>query len=123
MVSIVAPAESILAFVARIIISAIIIFLAILAVDVVAFWLLKLPLDVEIWITLLFWEGVVMIAFGVAGWGGGQVNWGPTAGWRSPCTYRIWVRLGYVDFWTSVALAGLSLFILSLYLISQHYQM
>lgn len=121
MVSIVAPAESILAFVARIIISAIIIFLAILAVDVVAFWLLKLPLDVEIWITLLFWEGVVMIAFGVAGWGGGQVKWGPTVGWRRPRTYRIWVRLRYPDFGTSVTLAGLLLFILSLYLISQHY--
>jgi len=45
-----------LAFVARIIISAIIIFMAILAVDVVALWLLNLPMDVETWVTLLFWK-------------------------------------------------------------------
>jgi len=118
-----ARAERLLAFVARMIISAIIIFLAILAVDVVALRLLSLPMDVETWVTLLFWEGLVMIAFGVGVWGGGQLKWGPTAGWRSPRTYRIWVRLRYVDFWTSVALAGLLLFILSLYLISQHYPM
>ena len=98
--------------------------MAILAVDVVALWLLGLPMDVETWVTLLFWEGLVMIAFGVGVWGGGQIAWRPTAGWRSSRTYCIWVKLRYVDFWIqSVAVAGLLLFILNLYLISQHYPM
>ena len=108
--------ESVLAFVARIVVSTIIIFTSFLAIDVSLFWLLDL--DGNTWLTLLFWEGVAMAFLG------GGVGWReapelvftPTG---KPLATIKW-KSRYPWFWISFGMAGFLLILLSAYIGLQH---
>lgn len=93
---------------------------AVLAVDFVALLLLNLHMNVGVWIILLFVEGLVMMLFGAAVWGEGEHIF-YTAGWRRPHIYHVRLRPQISGFWVSVAMAGVVLFILCVYLNSQRY--
>jgi hypothetical protein len=108
--------ESLLVFVARIVIFTVIMFASILAIDVFLLWLLNL--DVSTWLTLLFWEGIIMAFFGGA------------AGWREspepvftpmgkPLT-TVKLKYRYPWFWVSLGMAGFLLILLSAYIGLQH---
>jgi hypothetical protein len=108
--------ESLLVYVARIIVFTIIIFVAVLAVDAVALLLLNLWI-VDTWLALLWGEGLVMVFFGAAG------NWGrkkpsPIAPLSGKRIYKLKVKYKYPWFWVSVGMAGLVLWLVS-YLIWQ----
>jgi len=62
------PSESLLVHVARTIVFTIIIFVAVLAVDAVVLWLLNLLWNTDLWIMLLWWEGIAMAFIGGAAW-------------------------------------------------------
>jgi hypothetical protein len=110
------PSEGMLVFVARIVISTIIIFASVLAIDALLLWLLDL--DVNAWLTLLFWEGVIMAIFG------GGVGWreGPKPIFTplgKPLT-TVKLKYRYPWFWVSLGLAGFLLILLSAYVGLQH---
>ena len=110
------PSESLLVYVAKIIIFAIIMFVAILGVDAFVLWLFKLLWNVDIWLTLLFLEGLVMAFFGV-GSGTGQRD-------RPVYVYspmgkllaKVEVKFKYPWFWVSVGMTGVALWVLAAYL-------
>lgn len=106
-------------WVARMVVFTVIIFVAILTVDVAVLWLLNL--DMGTWLTLLWWEGVAMAFFG-----GGAGWW-----WReSPepvytptgkLLTKVKLKYRYPWFWVSLGMAGLMLIVLAGYLGLQHY--
>lgn len=106
------PSEGALVFVARIVFFTIVIFAAVLAVDVLLLWLLDL--DANTWLTFLFWEGVIMAIFG------GGVGWREapepvyTPSGKPLTTVRLKFR--YPWFWISLGMAGFILVILSAYI-------
>jgi len=106
----------ILAYIARIAIYMSIMVGAVLAVDVVALWMLNLLMDMNAFYTLLFIEGLIMIFFGgVAGMSHHQAP----QPWATPMGTRLywikrWVR--YPWFWVSLGMAGIALWVLATYL-------
>ena len=112
------PSESLLVYVARIVIFTIIIFVAVLAVDVVILWLLSL--DVDTWLMLLWWEGVAMAFFGGAGWWRGDKPL-PISRLSDKRIYKLKVKFQYPWFWVSLGMAGFMLIILAVYLYLQFY--
>lgn len=106
-----------LIFVARIVFYTVIVVVAVLAVDVVALWLLNLLTDLNTWLSLLFFESIIMMAFGVGVfWLGhflaaGEHIFTPI-GWKRPTIYPASLTPRYPWFWFSVLMAGFVLFIL-----------
>lgn len=78
----------------------------ILVVDVVALWLLNLVANLDMWVTVLFFEGLVLIFFGIP----------PSAGGRK--LRRI---LGSGDVYMSGRLAGAVLIIIAAFVVSHYY--
>jgi len=118
MVNEVTPSESPLVYVARIIIFTTIIFVAVLAVNVVILWLLILDLDT--WLMLLWYEGVAMAFFGGAGWWRGDKP-RPIPRLSGKRMYKLKVKFQYPWFWVSLGMAGFMLVILGAYLYLQFY--
>ena len=98
--------------VAKIAIFTIIIFLAVLTVDVVALWLLNL--DAGTLLTLLWWEGVVMAFFG--GVGGWRESPEPIFTPTGELLTKVKWKYRYPWFWISLGMAGLMLIILAGYI-------
>lgn len=110
------PSEGVLVFVVRIVLFTIIMFASILAIDVLLLWLLDL--DESTWLTLLFWEGVIMAFFGGAvGWREGPEPIFTPLG--KPLTTVKW-KYRYPWFWVSLGMAGFLLILLSAYIGLQH---
>jgi hypothetical protein len=105
------PSESLLVHVARIIVFAIIIFVAVLAVDAFVLWLLNLVWNTDLWIILMWWEGIAMAFLGSAVWQYVHVYVPPWALPKPISTklYRIKLKVQHPSFWLSVAMAGLML--------------
>jgi hypothetical protein len=105
--------------VARIVFSTIIIFVAVLAVDVVELWLHNL--DMGTWLTLLWWEGVVMAFLGGgAGWWWRE-NPEPVFTPTGKLLTKVKLKFRYPWFWVSLGVAGLMLIVLAGYLGLQYY--
>ena len=81
--------------------------------------LFLLPLDllknVETLISVLFYEGFALMLVGAAGWGFGEHEFF-VLGWRRAKIYHVSKSPRYPNFWLSVALAGLFLIFIDLYL-------
>ena len=93
---------------------------SILAIDLLFLLPLDLPKNVETWISVLFYEGFALMLVGAAGWGFGEHE--PIVlGWKRPKIYYVNRSPRYPNFWLSVALAGLFLIFINLYLFGQHY--
>jgi hypothetical protein len=112
--------ESLLVYVARIIVFTIIIFVAVLVVDAVVLLLLNLWI-VDTWLALLWGEGLVMVFFGAAGeFGRKRRSPSPIAPLSGKRIYKPKVKSKYSWFWVSVGMAGLVLWVVG-YLIWQFY--
>ncbi len=111
--------EGSLFLVARIVFFTIIIFVAILAVDVVVLWLLNW--DTGTWLTLLWWEGLVMAFFG----GGAGWRWRespePVFTPTGKLLTKVKLKYRYPWVWVSLGMAGLMLIVLAGYLGLQDY--
>lgn len=103
----------ILAYITRMVIFMTLIAVIVLSFDAVV--LLSLSLwDVNTWLTLLWWEGVVMMLFGAAGcWLGGRERPYPFSTPMGKKLYRIKLKVQYPWFWVSLGLAGLVLIIVA----------
>jgi hypothetical protein len=101
--------ESLLVYVARIIVFTIIIFVAVLVVDAVVLLLLNLWI-VDTWLALLWWEGLAIAFFGAAGYWRGE-NPLRIARLSGKHTYKLKVKYKFPWFWVSVGMAGLVLWI------------
>ena len=74
----------------------------------------------ETLISVVFYEAFALLLVGAAGWGEREHDFF-TAGWKRAKTYRVDRTPRYPDFWLSVALAGLFLIFIDLYLVWQLY--
>jgi hypothetical protein len=107
------PSESLLVHVARTIVFTIIIFVAVLAVDAVVLWLLNLLWNTDLWIMLLWWEGIAMAFLGGAAWQfmhayGAERSYFLPKPMRTKL-YRIKLKVQHPWFCFSLAMAGLML--------------
>ena len=103
-----------LVYVGRMFLWAVIIFFAVLAVDGVMLGVFNLLADLGAWYTLLFIEGIVMMALGAgAFWYEHPVYWTSPLGER---LYRTEVKFQWPWFWVSVGTAGFALWLLIAYL-------
>lgn len=100
-------------------------FALVIAVTVFAVDLLfLLPLDLlgnlDTLISVLFYEAAALLLVGAAGWGFREHE--PVViGWKESKIYHIRRSPRYPDFWLAVALAGLFLIFIVLYLFGQRY--
>ena len=106
--------------VARIFIYAFITAIVVLTIDLFALLMLDLLTDANMLPMLLFWEGFLMMLVGAAGWGA-QEHYSFTVGWKRPEIHHVNMRPRYPVFCLSLAVAGVMLFLVSLYLIGQRY--
>ncbi|UCC33917.1 MAG: hypothetical protein JSW53_02635 [Candidatus Bathyarchaeota archaeon] len=112
------PPESLLkytvTYVARIIVWFLIILGVVLAVDALILLLLNRLTDVETWLQVLFYEGLVLALFGGGAWmrGGGERPL-PVTIPSGKQVYKVKVKFKYPWFWASVGIAGIALWVLA----------
>lgn len=99
---------------------ALIILVSLLVVDLLFLLLFDLFENVDALISILFYEGFAMMLVGAAGWGFGEHE-SFVLGWKRPKTYNVNKSPRYPNFWLSVAVAGLLMILIDLYLFGQHY--
>jgi len=107
------PLESLSISVARIIGTMFIVAVIVLAIDFVALWLLNLLWNTDLWIMLLWWEGIAMAFLGGAAWqcmhAYGKERPYSLLKPMEPKLYRIKLKVQHHWFWFSLAMAGLML--------------
>ena len=103
--------------VALLILYAVIMVIVILAADSFALLLLNLQTDTGTWITLLISEALVMLIFGVAGWGFREFEHIPI-GWKDTRIIHLRFAPRQPWFWLSMGIAGVILIIICAYLVT-----
>lgn len=93
---------------------------SVLAVDMLVLLLLDLLRNASTLVLLLFFEGLAMMLVSTAGWGVKEHRIF-VAGWKRAKIYHVSYSPRYPSFWLIVALAGLMLIFIDLYLVSQYY--
>ena len=96
---------------------AVIMVIVVLAVDSFALLLLNLQTDAGTWVTLLISEALVMMAFGVAGWGFREFEHIPV-GWKETRIIHLRLTPRQPGFWLSMGIAGVILIIICTYLVT-----
>jgi hypothetical protein len=109
-----------LAIFARMLFHSGIIAVAVLAVDVIVLLFLNLLTNLGTWVIVLLAESVVLMSFGTGEAYRRQHSW-VVVGYKRPSKTHVSGRPSKPWFAFKVAMAGLMMFILCLYLISQHY--
>jgi len=99
---------------------ALIIAVSVLSVDLLVLLLLDFLKNVDTLLALLFWEGFAMMLVGAARWGMREHEFF-VVGWKRAEIHHVSYSPRYPGFWLSVAIAGLMLIFIDLYLVSQHY--
>ena len=97
--------------VARFISYIIIILGFVLTVDAMALWLLNLLMNKNMWLTLLFWEALLLMLFGLGDYAFGS-RFSFSIGWKRPRIITILLRPPSA-FLFAIAFAGVALIILS----------
>jgi len=103
-----------LVYVGKMFLWAAVVFVIVLAIDVVILGVFNLLADLGAWYILLFIEGLVMMALGAGGvWHEHPAYWTSPLGER---LYRVEVKFQWPWFWASVGMAGFALWLLIAYL-------
>jgi len=108
--------------VTRLFVYAFIVAVSVLAVDMLGLFLLDLLKNADTVLLLIFLEAVAMMLVGTVGWGHREHEFPVVGWWKRTEIHHVRYRPRYPSFRLVIAMAGLMLMFIDVYLFSQYYR-